>query len=84
MALALARSAATRVGYDPGRALAAYLEWFRTSPPDVGQTIRAALAGVEAGLSDRGGHRGVSPHDGKKRRQREPDAGGADRVAPPR
>ena len=36
------------------------------------------------GLSDRVGHRGVSPHDGKKRRQREPDARGADRAAPPR
>lgn len=51
MAMALARSAATRVGYDPDRALRAYLEWFRTDPPDVGATIRAALEGVEAGLS---------------------------------
>jgi ADP-ribosyl-[dinitrogen reductase] hydrolase len=51
MAMALARSAATSMGYHPGRALAAYLEWFRSSPPDVGHTIRAALAGAEAGLS---------------------------------
>jgi ADP-ribosyl-[dinitrogen reductase] hydrolase len=51
MAMALARSAATSTGYHPGRALAAYLEWFRTNPPDVGHTIRAALAGAEAGMS---------------------------------
>lgn len=51
MAMALARSAATSVGYRPSRALNAYLEWFRTDPVDVGVTIRAALAGVEAGMS---------------------------------
>ena len=51
MMLALARAAATPVGYDPRRALNAYLEWFRSSPPDVGATTRAALAGVEAGMS---------------------------------
>jgi ADP-ribosyl-[dinitrogen reductase] hydrolase len=51
LALALARSAATRIGYDPQRALDAYLEWFRADPPDVGAATRAALMGVEAGLS---------------------------------
>jgi ADP-ribosyl-[dinitrogen reductase] hydrolase len=51
MALALARSAATRLGYDPDWALKAYLEWFRTDPPDVGSTIRAALEAAEAGGS---------------------------------
>ena len=51
MMLALARAAATSVGYDPRRALNAYLEWFRSNPPDVGATTRAALAGVEAGTS---------------------------------
>ena len=51
MMLALARAAATPIGYDPRRALNAYLEWFRSSPPDVGATTRAALAGVEAGMS---------------------------------
>ncbi|MGC9221903.1 MAG: ADP-ribosylglycohydrolase family protein [Solirubrobacteraceae bacterium] len=49
MAFALARSMASSVGYDADRALAGYLEWFRTDPPDVGNTIRAALAGVSAG-----------------------------------
>ena len=51
MALALARSAATRLGYDPDWALKAYLEWFRTDPPDVGSTIRAALEAADAGGS---------------------------------
>lgn len=51
MALALARSAATSIGYDPGRALAAYLEWFRSDPPDVGGTIRHALAAADAGVA---------------------------------
>ena len=51
MMLALARAAATSVGYDPRRALNAYLEWFRSNPPDVGATTRAALAGVETGAS---------------------------------
>jgi ADP-ribosyl-[dinitrogen reductase] hydrolase len=46
MAMALARAAATRVGYHPGRALAAYLEWFRSGPPDVAHATHAALAGV--------------------------------------
>ncbi len=43
MALALARSLATSVGFDAGRVLAAYLEWFETNPSDVGKTVRAAL-----------------------------------------
>ncbi|MGO9753824.1 MAG: ADP-ribosylglycohydrolase family protein [Solirubrobacteraceae bacterium] len=51
LALALARSAATSIGYDPGRALAAYLEWFRSDPPDVGATTRAALAAADAGIA---------------------------------
>lgn len=51
MALALARSAATRLGYDPDWALKAYLEWFRTDPPDVGSTIRSALEAADAGGS---------------------------------
>ena len=44
MALALARAAATATGYDPLRALAGYLEWYATDPPDIGETTRAALA----------------------------------------
>lgn len=51
MALALARSAATRMGYDPDWALKAYLVWFRTDPPDVGTTIRSALEAADAGGS---------------------------------
>ncbi len=51
MMLALARAAATPIGYEPRRALNAYLEWFRSNPPDVGATTRAALAGVDAGRS---------------------------------
>jgi ADP-ribosyl-[dinitrogen reductase] hydrolase len=50
MALALARSAATSVGYVPRRALTAYLEWIRSDPADVGNSIRAALEGMEAGV----------------------------------
>jgi ADP-ribosylglycohydrolase len=52
MALALGRSAATSIGYDPGRALAAHLEWFRSDPPDVGAPIRAALAAADAGIAN--------------------------------
>jgi len=51
LALALARSMVTRAGYVPERALAAYLDWFRSGPPDVGATTRAALEGIESDLS---------------------------------
>jgi len=49
LALALARSLATGRGYDPGRALSAYLDWYRSDPKDIGVTTRAALDGVAAG-----------------------------------
>jgi ADP-ribosylglycohydrolase/fructose-1,6-bisphosphatase/inositol monophosphatase family enzyme len=45
MALALARSIVDSGGYDPQRALAAYREWYRSVPFDIGATNRAALVG---------------------------------------
>jgi len=45
MALALARSILARGRYDPEAALAAYREWYRSGPFDIGATTRAALAG---------------------------------------
>ncbi|HEY7509254.1 MAG TPA: inositol monophosphatase family protein [Vicinamibacteria bacterium] len=45
MALALARAVVAGGAYDPARAAAAYQEWYRSAPFDVGQTIRAALNG---------------------------------------
>jgi ADP-ribosyl-[dinitrogen reductase] hydrolase len=49
MTFALARSLATSVGYETTRAMAAYLDWFRSDPKDVGSTVRAALVGLSAG-----------------------------------
>jgi ADP-ribosyl-[dinitrogen reductase] hydrolase len=77
MALALGRSAATSIGYDPGRALVAYLEWFRTDPPDVGATIRAALAAADAGIATT-----VATEELHRRTSRTAGNGSAMRVAP--
>ncbi|WP_249021563.1 ADP-ribosylglycohydrolase family protein [Conexibacter sp. S30A1] len=49
MTFALARSLATSVGYETTRAMAAYLDWFRSNPKDVGSTVGAALVGLSAG-----------------------------------
>ena len=45
MALALARSILANGGYDPEAALRAYREWQASQPFDMGNTVRAALAG---------------------------------------
>jgi ADP-ribosylglycohydrolase/fructose-1,6-bisphosphatase/inositol monophosphatase family enzyme len=45
MALALARSIVAEGRYDPGAAYAAYREWYRSQPFDVGNTTRAAMNG---------------------------------------
>jgi ADP-ribosylglycohydrolase/fructose-1,6-bisphosphatase/inositol monophosphatase family enzyme len=45
MALALGRAIASHGTYDPEAALAAYRQWYRSAPFDVGQTTRAALVG---------------------------------------
>jgi ADP-ribosylglycohydrolase/fructose-1,6-bisphosphatase/inositol monophosphatase family enzyme len=45
MALALARSLVAAGEWDGERVLAAYREWYRSGPFDVGQTTRAALNG---------------------------------------
>jgi ADP-ribosylglycohydrolase/fructose-1,6-bisphosphatase/inositol monophosphatase family enzyme len=45
MALALARSILDNGGYEPEAALRAYREWQASQPFDMGNTVRAALAG---------------------------------------
>jgi (p)ppGpp synthase/HD superfamily hydrolase len=67
MAMALARSAATHVGYHSGRALAAYLEWLRSSPPDVGHTTRAALGGRGRPMTIESRYRDQMSHDPARR-----------------
>ena len=55
MALALARSIVAEDGYEPGAAYAAYREWYRSQPFDVGNTTRAALNGYLMGESQANG-----------------------------
>ncbi|MET0554161.1 MAG: inositol monophosphatase family protein [Vicinamibacteria bacterium] len=55
MALALARSILAEGGYEPGAAYAAYREWYRSQPFDVGNTTRAALNGYLMGESQANG-----------------------------
>jgi ADP-ribosyl-[dinitrogen reductase] hydrolase len=45
----LCRSLAERGGLDPDDLLARHVEWFRSSPPDVGNMTRAVLRRVERG-----------------------------------
>ncbi len=45
MALALARSMIASGGYDADRAFQSYIDWYKSDPFDVGNTIRAALSG---------------------------------------
>ncbi|MCI0341597.1 MAG: ADP-ribosylglycohydrolase family protein [Planctomycetales bacterium] len=60
MALALAESLAAKGAHDPADALARYLAWFGTNPPDVGVCTRAALTlaseGVPAAEASRRAH----------------------------
>jgi len=53
MALALARSIAANSRYAPADAARAYGEWLRSSPFDVGATIRAATTAAMRALTDR-------------------------------
>jgi ADP-ribosyl-[dinitrogen reductase] hydrolase len=55
MALALARSIVAEGTYEPGAAHAAYREWYRSQPFDVGNTTRAALNGYLMGESQANG-----------------------------
>lgn len=55
MALALARSIVAEGGYEPGAAYAAYREWYRSQPFDVGNTTRAAMNGYLMGASQANG-----------------------------
>jgi ADP-ribosylglycohydrolase len=55
MALALARSIVAEGRYAPAAAFAAYREWYRTGPFDVGNTTRAALNGYRMGESQANG-----------------------------
>jgi ADP-ribosyl-[dinitrogen reductase] hydrolase len=55
MALALARSIVGEERYVPGTAFAAYREWYRSEPFDVGSTTRAALNGYRMGESQANG-----------------------------
>ena len=55
MALALARSIVARNGFDAEAVLAAYREWYRSEPFDVGNTTRAALVGYLMGESEANG-----------------------------
>jgi ADP-ribosyl-[dinitrogen reductase] hydrolase len=50
MACALARSLVERGGYESEAALANYVRWLKTEPPDIGITIRAVLEKVAAGV----------------------------------
>ena len=55
MALALARSLVAAGEWDGGRVFAAYQDWYRSGPFDVGQTTRAALSGYHVGESQANG-----------------------------
>jgi ADP-ribosylglycohydrolase/fructose-1,6-bisphosphatase/inositol monophosphatase family enzyme len=55
MALALARSILAHGRYDAESAMAAYREWYRSGPFDIGSTTRAALAGYLVGESQANG-----------------------------
>jgi ADP-ribosylglycohydrolase/fructose-1,6-bisphosphatase/inositol monophosphatase family enzyme len=55
MALALGRSIVAQDGYDAAAAYAAYREWYRSQPFDVGNTTRAALNGYRMGESQANG-----------------------------
>jgi ADP-ribosyl-[dinitrogen reductase] hydrolase len=55
MALALARSIVAEGAYEPGAAYAAYREWYRSQPFDVGNTTRAAMNGYLMGESQANG-----------------------------
>jgi ADP-ribosylglycohydrolase len=55
MALALARSILARGRYEAESVLAAYREWYRSGPFDIGTTTRAALAGYLMGESQANG-----------------------------
>jgi ADP-ribosyl-[dinitrogen reductase] hydrolase len=55
MALALARSIVGEERYVLGTAFAAYREWYRSEPFDVGSTTRAALNGYRMGESQANG-----------------------------
>jgi ADP-ribosyl-[dinitrogen reductase] hydrolase len=55
MALALGRSIVGEDRYDAGAAFAAYREWYRSQPFDVGNTTRAALNGYRMGESQANG-----------------------------
>ena len=55
MALALARSIVAEERYVPATAFAAYREWYRSQPFDVGNTTRAALNGYRMGESQANG-----------------------------
>ena len=50
-----------RGGYESEAALANYVRWLKTEPPDIGITIRGVLSqvadGVDAGEAARAGHR---------------------------
>jgi len=55
MALALARAIVAEGRYAPEAAFAAYREWYRSGPFDVGSTTRAALNGYRMGESQANG-----------------------------
>lgn len=55
LALALARSIVAQAGYDAAAAFAAYRDWHRSEPFDVGATVRAALEGVPSADSQANG-----------------------------
>jgi ADP-ribosylglycohydrolase len=55
MALALARAIVARGAFEAPAALEAYRRWYASGPFDVGNTVRAALAGTPAGDSQANG-----------------------------
>ena len=64
MACALARSLVERGGYEPEAALANYMRWLKTDPPDIGTTIRAVLEKVAAGVESADAARQVHEQSG--------------------
>jgi ADP-ribosyl-[dinitrogen reductase] hydrolase len=49
LALRLAGSLVELGGYDAGRTMASYVEWYRSDPPSISDHLRAVLASVDGG-----------------------------------
>lgn len=67
MALCIARSIAERERFDPADVAARFLGWYRSDPPDIGNTTRRSLEYLAAGMAwDEAGlrtHHDLRPRD---------------------